>query len=174
MSSEGIIKLQKHLFSHTILWDLRLFSVETDWWLFRLYKSPWCFDVIPHDNAISRIYFFFLSIQDIKINCYIIFFQFFPNHLKIFPDGKFIFSQIYLFMKGLIFAILSECFSICSWFNAIVAAYWKHLLSFLLIGFIAAFLFLLIQQNLCIILQDSNLFHDIYNTVNEHNLRQTH
>ena len=42
-------------------------------------------------------------------------------------------------MKGLISVILPEFVPISLWFNVTVATYWKHLLSFLLMGFIVAF-----------------------------------
>ena len=85
---------------------------------------------------ISRIYFFFFSIQNIKSNCYIIFLKFFPI---IFFWWK-IYSFPVTFIYDLIFVILFGSFLISSWFNAAVTAYWKHLLSFLLMGFIVAFL----------------------------------
>ena len=53
-------------------------------------------------------------------------------------DGKVIPSHLLLLMNVLIFVILSACFLISSWSNATVTAYWKHLLSFLLMGFIVA------------------------------------
>ena len=42
-------------------------------------------------------------------------------------------------MRSLIFVILAESFPNSLWFNASVAAYWKHLLLFLLMGFIVTF-----------------------------------
>ena len=96
----------------------------------------------------------------------------FSNHL--FSDEKFIPSNLYLFIKGLIFVILPGFFPISTPFNATVIAYWKHLLSLLLMGFIVAFCFLSNQEILYIIHHDSDLFYDIYNTLNEHNQRQTH
>ena len=54
-----------------------------------------------------------------------------------FSDGKCIPCQLYLFIKGLIFAIHRGSFFISSQFNAAVTAYWKE--SFLLMGFIVAF-----------------------------------
>ena len=41
-------------------------------------------------------------------------------------------------------------------------------------GFIVAFLFLSNQENLCIIYDNLDLFYDIYNTITQHNQRQTH
>ena len=63
-------------------------------------------------------------------------------------------------------------FPISSWFNATVTAYEKHLLSFLLIVFIVAFLSN--QENLYVIHHDSDLFYDINITINEYTGRQTH
>ena len=48
-------------------------------------------------------------------------------------------SQLYFLIKGLVFVILSGCFSISSWFNSTAIVYWRHLLSFLLMGFIVFF-----------------------------------
>ena len=126
---------------------------------------------------ISRTYFFFFSIQNIKSNYYIIFsnFTFFSQSSS--PDGIFIPSQLYLFMKDLIFVILCGSFLISTWFNVMVTAYWKHLLSFLLRRFIAAFLlfcFLSNQENLYMIHRDLDWFYHIYDTINEHNWMQTH
>ena len=81
--------------------------------------------------------------------------------------------QLYLFIKGLIFVIFCRSFFISSWFNPTLAAYWKHLLSFLMMGFVVAF-FLSNQENLYMIHHYSDLFYDISSTINEHNWRQTH
>ena len=43
---------------------------------------------------------------------------------------SFVFYQLYLLIKSLTFDILCDSFLIPSWFNATVAAYWEHLLSF--------------------------------------------
>ena len=115
---------------------------------------------------ISRIYFFFFRIQIIKSNCYIIFLKFSQSS---FLGVKCIPSQLYLFIKDLIFVFLCGSFIISSQFYATFTAYWKHLLSFLLIGFIVAFLFLSSQENLDMIHLDKDLFYDIYNTITEHN-----
>ena len=77
-------------------------------------------------------------------------------------------------MKSLIVVFLWGSFFINSWFNATVIAYWKHLLSFLLMGFIDAFLFLSNQENLYMIHDDSDLFYEIYNTTTANNWKQTH
>ena len=146
-----IITLQKCLFSHTLLCDSSLFIVVKKWRQFRQQKSPFFFDVIPLDNAdnlfftiwvmfwnISRIYIFFFSIQNIKAIVSLSFSIFFQSS---FLDGKFISSHLYLFIKCLIFVILWGSFFISSWFNATVTLYWKHLSSFLLMGFIVVYLF---------------------------------
>ena len=56
---------------------------------------------------ISRIYFFIFSIQNIKCNCYIIFLKFFPI---IFWFHLLISSQLFLFIKALIYAVLCGSF----------------------------------------------------------------
>ena len=58
-----------------------------------------------------------------------------------FSDGKFIPSQLNVFMKGWIFGILCGFVFISSWFNATVTAYWEHLLSFSLIRFTVGYFF---------------------------------
>ena len=75
----------------------------------------------------------------------------------------------------MIFVILCSTFFISSWFNATVRAYWKHSLSFywwnLLVFF---FCFSSNQENLYKIHLNLDLFYDIYNTITEHNRRQSH
>ena len=83
-------------------------------------------------------YIFFLVYKTLRTlvpSFFSIFFQ------SSFSGRKCISSQLYLFITGPIFVILSECVSMSSWFNTTVTAYWKHLLSFLLIQYIVAFLF---------------------------------
>ena len=85
----------------------------------------------------SDMYSFF-NIYHVKSNCRI-------NSLELFSLIFscwiiFILFQLYLFIKGLIFDILYKFLPISSWFNATVAAYWKHLLSSLK-GFIVACFF---------------------------------
>ena len=120
---------------------------------------------------ISRIYFFFFSIQIFKSNCYIIVTNFFQSS---FSDWNFIRSQLCLSIKRLIFVIFSGSFPISSWVIATVTAYWRHLLSFLLAGFIYAFVFFIPSGVSVYIQNNSGLFYDIYNTMNEHNKKQTH
>ena len=113
---------------------------------------------------ISRVYFFSLFIMQLLRGIVRLFFSnFFQSS---FSDGKFIPSYLYFFIKGLIFVILSGFYS--------VTAYWKHLLSFLLMRFIVAFCFLYSQENLYMIHYNLDLFVDIYNTITEHNQGQTH
>ena len=118
---------------------------------------------------IGRIYFFLFSIQNIKSNCSIILLKLFRI---IFFCWKFIPSQIWLFIKDLIFVILLEYFSTSSWFNATVKAYWKYLF-FLLARFIVVFLLFSNQKNLFMIHHNQDLFYDIYNKLNEHNRIET-
>ena len=114
----------------------------------------------------------FLSIQNIKSNCYIIFLKLFS--IIFFCSKMCPFSVIYIFIKGLVFVNLCRLFLISSWFNATVAAYRKHLLSFLLMRFIVTFCFLSNQENVYLIHHGLDLFYDIYNTINDYNQRQTH
>ena len=93
-----------------------------------------------------------------------------------FFDRNFICYQLYLFIKDLIFVILCGFFFISSWFNAAVTTYWKCLLCFFIDGiYCCHFVFDPIKRiYIYMIHQDSDLFYDIYNTVNEHNWRQDH
>ena len=123
---------------------------------------------------ISRIYVLFFSIQNIKINCWIIFLKFFLIIFfwqKIYSFPFIFIYKLYLLIlfKVSTFVILFESFLMSSSFNTFVTAYWKHL-SFLLL----LFCFLSNQENLYMIHHDSDLFYDVYNTKNEHNKRQTH
>ena len=84
-------------------------------------------------------YLFFLQGEDKILRAIsVLFLSIFSQSL--IPAGKFISFQLYLWMWGLIFDILSGWFSISWWFNATVIAYWKHLLSLVFLGFIVAFL----------------------------------
>ena len=122
---------------------------------------------------ISRIYFFFCSIQNIKRNCYITFLIVFPTFFSAEKSNP---SQLYLFIKGLIFVFLCGSVFISSWFNTIFTAYWKHLLSFLLmvLNLLLLFCFLSNKENVYMIRHDCDLFYGIYNTIVEHNQRQNH
>ena len=79
-----------------------------------------CFSLIELCFETGRIYFFFFSIQNIRSSYSIISIQNIRSScstmfLKIFPiisNGKFLPSQLCLFIKGLIFVFLSECFPI--------------------------------------------------------------
>ena len=60
-------------------------------------------------------------------------------------------SQLYFTIKGIIFDILSECFTTFSWFNMTVAAYSKHLPSFFLIRFCCWFFVFYPISKICIL-----------------------
>ena len=165
MSSKSITTLQKYLFLHTFLWDWRLFSFLTFWMtiknprgvqvlfllimliLFLVQDNTILFHLNFHwNNLFFTIWvlfwnivgyiFSFLAYKILRANVKFLFSIFF-NHLFL-VQTFFLQSCVYL-KKGLVFVIISEHFPISSWFNANVRAYWKHLLYFLLIGFIVAF-----------------------------------
>ena len=119
---------------------------------------------------ISRI-FFFLAQKTWRAIVTLFFSTFFWLSLS---DGKSILSQLHAFIKALSFVIFCRCFSTFYWFNATVTAYWKHVLSSLLMRAIVFFFFLSNQENTYIINHDSDLLHDIYNTINERNWKQSH
>ena len=80
----------------------------------------------------------YYSTKMIFTNFFMRFFMIFMIFLlKSFPifffDGNFIQSLLCVFISRLIFQTLSGWNSISFWFNATVAAYWKHILSFLFI-----------------------------------------
>ena len=66
--------------------------------------------------------FFFLEYKTSRAIVILLFSNFFQST---FSGGKFIPSQSYLFMNGLIFVILYRSFLISSWFNATVTVYWN-------------------------------------------------
>ena len=115
---------------------------------FRIIKRITCFFTISVIFwSISRIYFLFFSMQNIESKIRLFLSNLFQSS---FSDGKFIPSQLCLFIKDLISLILSECFPISSWFHdlmlllcyaTVMLLLWKHLSSFLSMGFIVAFLF---------------------------------
>ena len=111
---------------------------------------------VSKHSSIYLFYFFFVSIQNINTNCYIIFLKFFLSFSEFIP------SQLYFYIIDLICIIFCQSFFISSWFNATVIAYWKHLISFLLMGFIVAFLFFIqsghrIDNFICFIIN-----HNLY------------
>ena len=73
-------------------------------------------------------------------------------------------------MKNLIFVILCGCFFL--FLHNLTRL--LQLLTFLLMGFNLAFLFLSSQEILYIIHRDLDLFYDIYDTITEHNRKQSH
>ena len=108
---------------------------------------------------------YFLALRAIVTLFFSTFFQ------SSFSHGKFIPTQLYLFIKDLIFEdlflflhdvtrLLQRIENMCYLF------YWWALL--------LLFCFLSNQENLYTIHHDSDLFYDIYNTIHEHNRRQTH
>ena len=88
------------------------------------------------------IYIFFIAYKILRA----IFKLFFSNLFQsTFSDVKVIPTHLSysFYTEGLTFFIISELFPISSWFKATIKVYWKHWLSFLLMEFIVAFLFLI-------------------------------
>ena len=114
---------------------------------------------------INRIYFFIFSIKNIKSNCYIIFFIFFPI--------IFFWWNIYSFLVLFIYKRFDFCYSLqmFSYFFII----WRNCYNIL-----KAFIFCFIDRIYCcffvfypisriyMIHQNWDLFYEIYNTINEH------
>ena len=120
------------------------------------------------------MYFSFFSIQNIKSNCYVIFLGFSFNHP--FSDGKSIPSQLYLFIKGLIFVIL--CGSLFFLFLIDITQLLQLIenICYLFIDGIYWYFFCFLSNygNLYMIHHDSDLFYDVCNTITEHSQTQTH
>ena len=110
--------------------------------------------------------FFRFNIQNINIDCYIIFLKFFRSS---FSARKCIPSQLYLFIKCLIFIILCGPFLVFSWFNATVTAYGKCFISF--VDKIHC-CFLVLSPIRTIYIWSTTT--EIFNTITEHNKRQNH
>ena len=88
------------------------------------------------------IYIFFIAYKILRA----IFKLFFSNLFQsTFSDVKVISTHLsyFFYTEGLNFFIISRLFPISSWFKATIKVYWKHWLSFLLMEFIVAFLFLI-------------------------------
>ena len=99
---------------------------------------------------------------------------FFSNFFQSsFSDGKFTPSHLYLFIKGLIFVVLSEFVLFLNNLTWLLHYTERIFLSFLLVKFIVAF-FLPNQENLYMIHHDSKMLYCIYNTINELDRRQIH
>ena len=79
----------------------------------------------------NRKHFSFSAYKTLRVFVTLFFSIFFQSP---FSDGKCIPSQLYLFVKVFIFVILSGFFHI--FHHDLKWLYWKHLLTFLLIGFI--------------------------------------
>ena len=105
---------------------------------FKSLKSNLLFTIWDMFSNISSFHFYSFSVQNIKNNCDIIFVKFFP--IIFFWWNIYLFSQLHQFIKGLIFVILCGYFLASSCFTMTVTAYWKHLVSLLLMIFIVAFL----------------------------------
>ena len=119
---------------------------------------------------VGRIYFLVFSVQNIKSNREVIFHNFSPIIFFRWVIG-YISFQLYLFVKDLIFLIPSRFSLLFSRFKASVTAYWKYFLSFLLIGFIVAFLYFIQSGESMYDPPRFGFFYDIFNTTNEHNQR---
>ena len=118
---------------------------------------------------ISRIYFFFFSIQNAKSNCNIIF-------LKIFAV-IFLWWEIYSFPIVFIYKRFNFCFFFADLFLFLhdLTRLLQHIESSCCIFYWWDSLLLLSnQENLYMTLHKPNLFYDIYDTITEHNWRQTH
>ena len=116
-------------------------------------------------SNISRIFFYFFSIQNIKSNCYIVFFKLFPI---IFSWWKISFFPVMFIYKRFNF-----CYSFRMFSYLFMASSDSALKAFSLF-FIdrihcCFFIFLSNQQNLYMIHHDLDFIYDIFNVKNEHN-----
>ena len=114
------------------------------------------------------IFFLFFTCKKLKTIVRLFFLKLFPI---IFFWWKTYSSPFIFIDKRFNFCYYICMFSYFSRFNTTVTAYWKHLLSLLLIRFVVAFfVFYPVKR----IYNGLDLFYDIYNTINEHTQRQTH
>ena len=109
--------------------------------------------------------------QNIKSNYYIIF-------LKIFPI-IFFWWKIYSFPFIFIYKMFNLCYSVRIFLflydlKRLLQHIEKMCFSFIDGIYCCFFCFLFNQENLRMIHHNSNLFYDIYNTITEHNQRQTY
>ena len=100
---------------------------------------------------IGRIYFFFFRYKLLRA---IILFFFFKFVQSSFSYGKFIFYQLYLFIKGLFFVISSECCPIYSRYLIILIT--LSVLSFIVISILSLFEYITCSSLLC--MEEINLF----------------
>ena len=115
---------------------------------------------------VSRVYFSFLAYKTLWAIVTLFFSNFFQSS---FCDGKFIPSQLYSFVKGLILLFFADLFLFLRNLTQLLQRigstyylfYWQDLL--LLFNFLSN------QENWYMIHHDSDLFCDIYNTTAEHN-----
>ena len=106
-------------------------SSQQCWQLFHFKVMP-SFSVLNHynNNLLFTLWIMFWNISRIYIYIFLraivtlFFIKFFQLSLS---DGKFVPSQLFFFMKGLMLVILWECFPISSLFNATAIAYCKPL-----------------------------------------------
>ena len=115
---------------------------------------------------IIRIYFSIFNIQNTESNSYSIFLNFFPIIFfwcKIYSLPCIFIYETFIFLA---------CFPISSWFETTVLKNICHL--FYWWDLLLLFPFLSNQENIYMIHHDSDLFYDIYSTINKHNQRQTH
>ena len=133
MFSKNIATLQKHLFFFLLIyeihvclihnWDnkndrgtlaLLLLLILIVFYTISYHLSP--FGIIKRISCFSRFELFFETyawyfpifiMQNIKSNCLIIFLKFLWSS---FSDGQFILSQVYFFVRDLIFLIYLGCF----------------------------------------------------------------
>ena len=115
----------------------------------------------------SRIYIFFLTFKTLRaiviyIYIFLIFFQ------SSFSDEKFIPFQLYLFIKCLIFVILSGYFfKFLHDLSRLLQRIKNICYLFFLMGFIVVSFFILFnQENLRMILHNLDLFYDIMQKIN--------
>ena len=120
---------------------------------------------------IEDSFFSFFSIQNTESNCYIIFLKFFA--VVFFWWKLYSFPVIFIY-KWFNFCCPLWSFFISFWFNVPIIAYWKHLLSFSsLYDLFLLFCFLSNLEKVYMTHHNSDVFNDIYNTLNKHNWRQT-
>ena len=121
---------------------------------------------------VSRIYFFFFSIQNIKNNCYIFFLKFFQIIFLWWKIDFFLVIFIYIrFNFCYSFSMFPYLFMIYRYCSSIMKA---SIISSIDMISCCCFCFLSNQENLYMIHHNSDLFYSISNTTNEYNQGQNH
>ena len=107
--------------------------------MFEIFKRVTCFSCVELYFGTKAGYIFsFLTYKTLRATARLFFSMFFQSSILI--GNLFLPSNIYS-KKVLFFVILCRSFFNFLWFSKTFTTYWRHLLSFLFIGFIVTYFF---------------------------------